>query len=98
MLRLCNVSLCINIHFISFLRFKKSCTCDILILDKTARKHAQTESDLSMSEQKSKFKDALERYRNREKTQADKNLWKTRLLFLAPFIIAAIIFLLLSLD
>ncbi|MBT3319823.1 MAG: hypothetical protein HN948_02530 [Clostridia bacterium] len=51
-----------------------------------------------MSEQKSKFKDALERYRNREKTQADKNLWKTRLLFLAPFIIAAIIFLLLSLD
>ena len=51
-----------------------------------------------MSEQKSKFKEALERYRNREKTQADNDLWKKRLLFLAPFIIAAIVFLLLSLD
>jgi hypothetical protein len=49
-----------------------------------------------MSEQKSKFREALERYRNREHTQADKNLWKKRLIFLAPFIIAAIIFLLLS--
>jgi hypothetical protein len=51
-----------------------------------------------MDEPKSKFAEALARYRNREKTQAHKNLWKIRLIFLAPFIIAAIIFLILSLE
>jgi len=51
-----------------------------------------------MSDKKNKLREVLERYRSKEKTQADKNLWKKRLIFLAPFIIAAIIFLLLSLD
>jgi len=51
-----------------------------------------------MSEQKNKFKETLNKIRNHETSEKDRALWKKRLLFLTPFLIAAAIFLLLSLD
>ena len=51
-----------------------------------------------MEQKKSKFKTMLENFRDRQQDEKNRSLWKVRILFLAPFLITAIIYLLLSLD
>jgi hypothetical protein len=51
-----------------------------------------------VKEEPSKFKQFIERVREDKNSSSNKQLWKIRLLFLAPFIIAAAVFLLLSLK
>lgn len=98
LLDLCNVLLLINIHFVTARAYQNAKHCDI-VLTSMMRQHAASKgSELSMSDQKNKFKEALERFRSRQTSEENKTLWKIRLAILAPFIIAAIIFLLLSLD
>jgi len=98
LLDLCNVLLLINIHFSATLAYQNAKQYDILITGTMRRYSSQKGSERPMSDQKNKLREALERFRSRQSSESNKSLWKTRLLFLAPFIIAAIIFLLLSLD
>ena len=98
LLDLCNVFLLINIHFSVALAFQSAKQYDILITGTMRQYASQKGSERPMSDQKNKLREALERFRSRQSSESNKSLWKTRLLFLAPFIIAAIIFLLLSLD
>lgn len=51
-----------------------------------------------MEKETPKQEKLIERIRNRQKSANDKKLWKIRLLFLAPFLIAAAVFLLMSLG
>lgn len=51
-----------------------------------------------MEQKKQKTKNMLENYRDRQRDEKNRNLWKVRILFLAPFLIAAAVFLLMSLD
>ena len=98
LLDLCNVLLLINIHFADAYAYQNAKQYDILIPSMIRQNATSKGSELPMSEQKNKLREALERFRSRQSSESNKSLWKTRLIFLAPFIIAAIIFLLLSLD
>lgn len=52
----------------------------------------------AVEQKKPKIKDIIETYRDRQRDEKNRNLWKVRILFLAPFLIAAAVFLLMSLD